>query len=94
MDNPAKTENYGGAESSPKATSTVPDTPKDETSTLETLKKENLEMQEELKKREQMVARRDELRARELLGGRAAAGNPQKKEETPKEYKDRILKGG
>jgi hypothetical protein len=42
---------------------------------LETLKKENLEMQKEIEKREQMLAKRQELRAREMLGGRAPISN-------------------
>jgi hypothetical protein len=43
---------------------------------LENLKKENLEMQEEIKKRELLLAKRQELRAREMLGGKGVASVP------------------
>ena len=42
---------------------------------LDALKKENIEMQKEIEKREQMLAKRQELRAREILGGRAPISN-------------------
>ena len=61
---------------------------------LADLKKENLEMQAELQKREEFLKQRDELKAREMLHGRSQAGASAPKEETPKEYAARILRGG
>ena len=45
-------------------------------------------------RREEILRREEALEARRMLGGRAEAGQTQeKKEETPQEYKDRILRG-
>jgi hypothetical protein len=56
------------------------------------LKEQNLLRLEILKKEEELVARREALRE---LGGDSNAGQREqkKKEETPIEYKDRIMKG-
>ena len=60
----------------------------DDKSILETLKKENLEMQAEIKKREELIAQRNELRAREMISGNANAGTPIK---TPQQEKAELV---
>lgn len=56
--------------------------------TAESLKKLNEEVKENLK-------RLEELKAREILGGKSDAGTKQevKKEISPKEYAEKVLKG-
>ena len=61
---------------------------------LEDLKKENLNMQAELQKREELLKHREELKAREMLAGRSQAGTTVAPPETPQEYAKRILRGG
>lgn len=43
-----------------------------------------------------LTKRNEDLAARKLLGGNSEAGQhvEEKKEETPQEYKDRIMRGG
>lgn len=53
----------------------------------------------EVKLREQNAISREqkamEIEARRILGGQSVASQPvEKKEETPQEYKDRIMRGG
>lgn len=52
-------------------------------------------IEEANKKSEDILNRQQELATRNLLGGNTVStGEPQVQEETPKEYKDRILRGG
>ena len=45
-------------------------------------------------RREEILTREENLAARKAIGGESEAGKPsEKKEETPKEYKDRIMSG-
>lgn len=54
------------------------------------LREQNMLRLEILKKEEELVARREALRE---LGGDSSAGQkPIKKEETPQEYRDRVMK--
>lgn len=55
---------------------------------LEKLKKENIEIQKELKEREILLAKRQELKAREILGGKGFA-LPQTPQETPEQKASR-----
>ena len=57
-------------------------------SVLEEIRKENLEMQEQLKIRDTLIAQRNELRAREMLGGRSEAGLIKK---TPEQEQEEII---
>ena len=41
-----------------------------------------------------LLDREEKLKATMMLAGRADAGKPVPKEETPKEYRDRIMRGG
>ena len=45
---------------------------------------------------EQLIKRQEEILVRQALGGKSEAGSAPvaPKEETPKEYKDRIMRGG
>lgn len=44
----------------------------------------------------EMLERQEKIRADELLGGRSSAGQPapEPKEETAKEYAERVMRGG
>ena len=55
---------------------------------------ENDRMEANLKKRDEQLAREEEIQAKRMLGGITEAGSPsiEKKEETPKEYRMRINK--
>ncbi len=44
-------------------------------------------------KREELLNRQEILIAKQTLGGKSDAGEESKAEETPKEYKDRIMRG-
>ena len=45
-------------------------------------------------RREAILKREENLAARKAIGGETEAGKPEKKkEETPKEYKDRVMRG-
>ena len=62
-------------------------------------KKTALEIKTENDRREKLLEREEKLTARKealnaLGGGSPAGSRPQKKEETPKEYKDRMERGG
>lgn len=58
----------------------------------EELKKQNEIKRELLQKEEEILARREALKA---LGGDSTAGQkPEKKIETPREYAERLLRGG
>lgn len=47
------------------------------------------------KKHEELIQREESLRVEKILAGKADAGEPQqKKEETPKEYAMRVMRGG
>ena len=47
-----------------------------------------------LKKQEELIRRQEEIIAKRMLAGRADAGNVETpKEETAKEYKDRVMRG-
>lgn len=63
-------------------------------SMLERASAENERMEANLKKKEELVEREEALEARKILGGTAEAGQqtPEAKEETSKEYADRIMK--
>lgn len=52
-------------------------------------------LEEATKKYNDLVNRQEALAARMTLGGKSDAGQPpaEKKEETPREYKDRIMAG-
>ena len=69
------------------------ETSKDEKAVLVAEKVKSLkESNEEL---EQQIARREELLARASISGKAEAGQVIKpKEESPKEYMERVLRGG
>jgi len=72
---------------------------KEETSETQTLVERAEAAAERIEKvmeeHKDMLARDELARAKEKLGGRATASEqPVKKEETPKEYKDRIMRGG
>jgi len=55
---------------------------------------ENKRMEENFKKREELLAREEDFWAKKQLAGNADAGEPQKeKEETPEEYKKRVMEG-
>ena len=54
---------------------------------LEELKAANAE-------KKALLDREEKIAATAMLSGRADAGKPLKKEETPKEYKNRIMRGG
>lgn len=65
---------------------------------IKTAREVAAELREGLTKREELLEREEKLLKRQEvlreLGGRSLAGQqPQKKEETPKEYKDRIMRG-
>ena len=52
-------------------------------------------LKEENTRREKLLEREEKLQARRELGGNSLAGQqqPKPKEETPQEYKDRVLRG-
>ena len=51
-------------------------------------------IEEANKKTEELVLRQEKARAHDILSGKANAGEPPMKlEETPAEYKDRVLRG-
>lgn len=62
--------------------------PEKELTELERAEKAVLEMKD-------LVKRNEEILAKKILGGIAEAGQPEpeKKEETPAEYKDRVIAG-
>lgn len=66
------------------------------TSFAEEMAKKKTEMDAAMAEADKRIAEMKELTAKDILGGRADAGTaPEvKKEETPEEYKDRILAGG
>ncbi len=67
---------------------------KGEIETLEQMKKENNEMEAELKKKEELIKKRDELRARQAISGKSISQAPPKKKEiSPKEYAAGLLRG-
>ena len=45
------------------------------------------------RKMDELLNRQERLMVRETLGGKAEAGKPEKKEESPKEYKERVMRG-
>lgn len=92
MESDKKTAETPGAEVKPVSPQVIPG--KVEPSILTDLKKENVELQAELTKKEELLKKRDELRERESITGRSLAGATEPKPETPKEYKDRIMRGG
>jgi len=47
-------------------------------------------LEEANKKQEELIKRQEALQVRQLLGGKAEAGTPQK-EETPEEYTKRVM---
>lgn len=65
-------------------------------SSLEEAKKVLAEMRAENDRREKLLERDERLRAEQLISGKADAGQPHlpPKEETPLEYKNRVLRGG
>lgn len=76
----------------------------EETKKIEDLKKE-LEMIERsdaaaarLEKAQEgmreIFAKMQEIEARRVVGGQSIGGMPEKKEETPREYKERMMRGG
>ena len=78
-DSKSKTDKELGDADSPSApvasSAVAPQAPNSE-NVLEELRKDNLELQAELKKREDMLIRMNELRAREMISGRGKAGIP------------------
>ena len=74
-------------------TEEIVDAPKGST-VLEEIKKENIEMQSELQKREELIKHREELRAREMIAGKSQAGTAAPVVESPQDYAKRILRGG
>ena len=79
------------AEEAEEEDSSSEDKPKDKvTEALEAAKR----IEEANKKTEELVARQEKIAATNILGGKSEAGKvEEKKEETPTEYKDRILRG-
>lgn len=71
------------------------DKPVEDTSELDKLKARNDAVEKELIRGRELKAEGQKLEAEEMLGGDSDAGQTQEpgKEETPKEYKDRILRG-
>ena|SRR3990167_4477704 len=66
---------------------------------IEEAKKVAAELKEGLEERRKLIEREEKLAAkqealRQLGGGSMAGQRAEKKEETPKEYKDRIMRGG
>lgn len=53
------------------------------------------ELKKENDRKESLLLEEKELRMRQTLGGNSAAGTPKEepKEETPTEYKDRVMRG-
>jgi len=80
-------------EGEPKADSGTGNKP-EATGILADVRKEREELAKEREAADKSIAQLKELRSAELLGGGSQAGAipAEKKEETPKEYKDRILR--
>ena len=53
------------------------------------------QIKEENKKREELLAKENEMRANDLLSGKAEAGTKEEEEpeESPKEYAEKIMRG-
>jgi hypothetical protein len=69
------------------------ETPKENISELDKLKASNLELEKELIKGRELKAEAQKLEAEKMMGGDTGASiKPKEKEETPKEYRDRIDK--
>lgn len=68
---------------------------KPQLNSLEEAKQVLAEMRAENDRREQLLQRDERLRAEQVLSGKADAGQapPAPKEETAKEYKDRVMRG-
>ena len=64
-----------------------------DSSVLSDIKKENLEMQAELQKREEFIRQREELKAREMLAGRSRMPEPIPEEVSKKKAAIEFWKG-
>ena len=78
---------------------TINPEPIPEPRTTELIEKANLaalRMEEANKKHEELLMRQEQLAVERALGGKSEAGIPAEKpkEETPREYRDRIMKEG
>jgi len=63
-------------------------------SILDRVVKENERMEQNIKRQEEIIRKQEEISAKQILEGRTEAGTtPVVKEETPKEYKDRVMRG-
>lgn len=68
---------------------------KSKTPTLDEAREIAKELKEQNDRKEELLAREEELAAKQAVGGTAEAGMqpPEKKEETAQEYKNRIMRG-
>ena len=65
----------------------------DESNAVEEAKETVKELKEQNKILEKNLDRAEKLEAENVISGRAAGGRKTKKEETPKEYADRVMRG-
>ena len=66
----------------------------EELSPLDRAEQLNAKMEENIRKQEELLKKQEDLAARQLLSGRAIAGQQQeKKEETPTEYVKKVMSG-
>ncbi len=72
-----------------------PEEPAASTNILEDARTERKLLQEQLDRREKLVEREEAIAATNTLGGKSEAGQepPMKREETPHEYKERVMRG-
>ena len=63
-------------------------------SPIEQARAENERLEKNLKKKEELLTREENLEASKILGGKSSVSQPEKpKEETPEEYVDKIERG-
>jgi len=64
------------------------------TPVIERAREEREKLEAANKKKEELLDREEQIMAKKALGGQTEAGQvEEKKEETPKEYKDRVMRG-
>lgn len=80
------------AEPEQKPEESVPDSRTPEVNPLDEAKEINKKKEELLNREEKLIERKEKLHAEQMVGGRGQVVPPQK-EETPSEYKDRVLRG-
>lgn len=66
-----------------------------EISAIDVATKLHAQIKEENDRHEQLVLRQEKLAAQNMLGGKSSAGQKQEppKEETPEEYKNKVMRG-